>query len=251
VRSGYTSLRSSSPLRRSISPARSEHAPRPFKPHVSIGSQDSEQLRIPATVDSAKTEDEKQQTPDEERQVKTPEPKSPAEVVEPEPRQCSTPEPQLTEELPAEATTLPAEQEAKQESIEEAATPPAEAITPPSEEAQSPEQPANDAPATPKAELTINDLETPTRKQPQSAFARNEKLDFEDSDSATLPTDIAQIFAAQVTLDKQLEDAKQELAVCRDFNFVDGFKHFDTTGLGFVTVAEFEAGLKDLDIEPD
>ncbi len=74
-------------------------------------------------------------------------------------------------------------------------------------------------------------------------FPRSGKLAYE-SFSALAKPEIAAVFGAQLELDKQLETAKQNIAVCRDFNFLDAFTHFDTDHTGFISISELASGLK-------
>ena len=53
----------------------------------------------------------------------------------------------------------------------------------------------------------------------------------------------------QIELDKALENAKQDVAICRDFNFIDGFKLFDKNHAGQITISELAGGLEDLGLK--
>ena len=52
----------------------------------------------------------------------------------------------------------------------------------------------------------------------------------------------------QISLEKELENAKMELALKPDFNLMDGFRMFDLLARGWVVPSEFAGGLRDLGV---
>jgi len=52
----------------------------------------------------------------------------------------------------------------------------------------------------------------------------------------------------QITLEKELENAKVRLAMQPDFNLYDAFKIFDTLGLGYVTLNDLKLGLSEIGV---
>ena len=76
--------------------------------------------------------------------------------------------------------------------------------------------------------LSMADLKTPPK--PQADFKRAEKLEYEEAPQEE--QDITNILMEQIELDKALELAKQDLAYCSDFNYIDGFKLFDLNHAG-------------------
>lgn len=55
----------------------------------------------------------------------------------------------------------------------------------------------------------------------------------------------------QITLEKDLENARIDLALKPDFNLMDAFKLFDWDGKGWITLPEFREGLNDLGVVSD
>ncbi len=61
-------------------------------------------------------------------------------------------------------------------------------------------------------------------------------------------TELVSALEEQLTFEKKHERAKEALALETEFNLMDGFKLFDETAKGYVTLTEFCDGLHDLDI---
>jgi len=86
--------------------------------------------------------------------------------------------------------------------------------------------------------------ETPTRGR---SPVRNEVV----SPMKALEEDhLAKALVEQVELDKELEAAKNKLALQEDFNTFDAFRCFDLTEKGYITRLELKDALNDIDIFP-
>lgn len=62
--------------------------------------------------------------------------------------------------------------------------------------------------------------------------------------------DLIKIFREIITMERELEFAKQDLALRNDFNPFDAYRFFDRKGKGLITVPEIEEGFGDLGIYP-
>ena len=60
--------------------------------------------------------------------------------------------------------------------------------------------------------------------------------------------ELVDVLKRQISLEKELENAKVELALKPDFNLMDGFRMFDVYARGWVSPAEFADGLRDLGV---
>ena len=54
----------------------------------------------------------------------------------------------------------------------------------------------------------------------------------------------------QISLERDIEGFRQDLALKSDFNLLDGFRVFDTLSKGFVTMTELQDGLRTLNLYP-
>lgn len=51
-----------------------------------------------------------------------------------------------------------------------------------------------------------------------------------------------------INLEKELEDAKSNLALKPDFNLYDAFRIFDSNSLGYITLSDLKIGLSDIGV---
>ncbi len=54
-----------------------------------------------------------------------------------------------------------------------------------------------------------------------------------------------------IAFENDLEIAKQDLAVCKDFNIFDSFRLFDKLGKGLITSQDLEEFLNEISIYPE
>ncbi|CAG9334623.1 unnamed protein product [Blepharisma stoltei] len=63
-------------------------------------------------------------------------------------------------------------------------------------------------------------------------------------------SEIVGVFRQQIDLDRDLESARRDLALCPDFTLIDAFNLFDLNNVGYVTQLEFEDTLRSLRVYP-
>ncbi|CAG9319322.1 unnamed protein product [Blepharisma stoltei] len=63
-------------------------------------------------------------------------------------------------------------------------------------------------------------------------------------------SELVSVFRQQIDLDRDLEAARRDLALCPDFTVIDAFNLFDLNNLGYVTQLEFEDTLRSLRVYP-
>jgi len=54
----------------------------------------------------------------------------------------------------------------------------------------------------------------------------------------------------QIINDREIEEIKKQLALKNDFNLLDAFREFDSTGKGFISRLDLELALNDIGIFP-
>jgi len=62
--------------------------------------------------------------------------------------------------------------------------------------------------------------------------------------------DLIKIFREIITMEREVEFAKQDLSLRNDFNPFDAYRFFDRKGKGLITVPEIEQGFADLGLHP-
>jgi hypothetical protein len=62
--------------------------------------------------------------------------------------------------------------------------------------------------------------------------------------------DLLKVFREVISLEREVEFAKQDLALRNDFNPFDAFRYFDKKGKTFISVAELEEGFGEIGIFP-
>ena len=63
-----------------------------------------------------------------------------------------------------------------------------------------------------------------------------------------LSTELALAMEEQIGYERRFEKSKQELALRFDFNLLDGFRIFDYTDKGFISLPEFYDGMRELGV---
>jgi Ca2+-binding EF-hand superfamily protein len=63
--------------------------------------------------------------------------------------------------------------------------------------------------------------------------------------------DLLKVFREVINLEREVEFAKQDLALRNDFNPFDAFRYFDKKGKTFISVAEMEEGFSEIGIYPN
>ena len=78
----------------------------------------------------------------------------------------------------------------------------------------------------------------------RSSFNRSSPL------TAGEESELVNIFFQQINLERDLNAAKKDVALCSDFNLLDCFQMFDLKDLGYVNEFDLEDGLRDLGLRP-
>ena len=78
----------------------------------------------------------------------------------------------------------------------------------------------------------------------RSSFNRSSPL------TAGEESELVNIFFQQINLERDLNGAKKEVALCSDFNLLDCFQMFDLNDLGYVSEYDLQDGLYDLGLRP-
>lgn len=63
-------------------------------------------------------------------------------------------------------------------------------------------------------------------------------------------SELVSIFFQQISLERDLNGSKKDIALCSDFTLIDAFQMFDTKDLGYVSEYEFEDTLIELGLRP-
>ena len=77
-----------------------------------------------------------------------------------------------------------------------------------------------------------------------SSFSRPSPL------STSEESELVNIFFQQISLERDLNASKKEVALCPDFNLLDCFQMFDVSDLGYINEFDLEDGLADLGLRP-
>jgi Ca2+-binding EF-hand superfamily protein len=106
--------------------------------------------------------------------------------------------------------------------------------------------------ASPKRTLATSTYMTPTRRSVASPSRGRSPSRFEVGSpmKGNEEDHLARALTEQVDHDKELEQAKNKLALQEDFNLFDAFRCFDLTEKGYITRLEFKQGMNDIDIFP-
>ena len=81
-------------------------------------------------------------------------------------------------------------------------------------------------------------------ESPSRSFVRTSPLTVGEE------SELVSIFFQQINLDRDLNDAKKDLALCSDFNLLDAFQMFDLNDIGYVSEFDFEDTLVELGLRP-
>jgi len=107
--------------------------------------------------------------------------------------------------------------------------------------------------SSPRRNLATSGYQTPTRSRvasPSRGRSPSRLVEPTSPMKGFEEDHLAQALREQVELDKELENARNKLALQEDFNLFDAFRCFDLTEKGYVTKYELKDGLNDIDIFP-
>lgn len=79
---------------------------------------------------------------------------------------------------------------------------------------------------------------------PSRSFVRSSPLTLSEE------SELVNIFFQQINLERDLNSAKKDLAICVDFNLLDAFQMFDINDIGYVNEFDLEDTLVELGIRP-
>jgi len=92
-------------------------------------------------------------------------------------------------------------------------------------------------------------LSKSTQKKPRSKTPKKTKGSKVIKDANPLSS-LMFVFKELINLEREVEFAKQDLALRSDFNLMDSFRLFDKKGKGLITVREFENVFHEFDLYP-
>lgn len=96
---------------------------------------------------------------------------------------------------------------------------------------------------------------TPARKKSVQKERFSETREFRETKSTLRESDVygdlLKVFREVISLEREVEFAKQDLALRNDFNPFDAFRFFDKKGKTHISVAEIEEGFAEFGIYPN
>jgi Ca2+-binding EF-hand superfamily protein len=113
--------------------------------------------------------------------------------------------------------------------------------------------PIREAMSPKREKVTKTVYQTPTKTRSIASPVRGRspaRLDAASPMKGNEEEHLANALREQVELDKELESAKNKLALQEDFNLFDAFRFFDSAEKGYITRLELKEGLNDFELFP-